>query len=81
MPAVVGDSVLRMDRQLFNYKKELRTLFSQLQGGNTQQIDDKKEERKQDPMADMAGYTKKQKRMFMLQEKMKAKTKAIITKR
>jgi len=32
-------------------------------------------------MADMAGYTKKQKRMFMLQEKMKAKTKAIITKR
>ena len=34
-PVVVGDSVLKMDRTNFNYKRELKTLFAQLQGGNT----------------------------------------------
>lgn len=34
-PVVIGDSVMRMDRQCFNYKRELKTLFASLQGGNT----------------------------------------------
>lgn len=34
-PLVMGDSVMRMDRMCFNYKRELKTLFAQLQAGNT----------------------------------------------
>jgi hypothetical protein len=70
-----------MDRACFNYRKELRSLFSQLQSGNTLLIEEEKKAEPNNVMGDMAGYTKKQKRTMLLQEKMRVKTKAIMSKR
>ena len=49
----VGESVLKMDRQHFNYRKELKTLFSQF--GNNTSIEEEKtnKARANDTMADV----------------------------
>lgn len=73
---VLDNSVLKMERAFFNHKKELKQLFAKVMGGKNVVIptEDKKEEAKADLLE---GYSKKMKRMILLQEKMKQKNRVI----
>ena len=67
-----------MDRNFFNYKRELKQLFSQF-GGDAIVQPEQPEERDQRP--DLQHYSKKQRRILLMQEKMQNKQKALVTKK
>ena len=69
------NSILQMHRNYFSYKRELKSLFSKAMGGK--EVDDGREERagaagageRRQQIRNMDMYTKKQRRMLLLQEK------------
>jgi len=76
-----GKSVLAMERNAFNHKKELKQLFAKAMNaqGAKAVAGLGAEEKKQELPADMLeGYSKKMKRMILLQEKMRQKNKVLI---
>lgn len=68
-----------MEKGNFNHKKELKQLFTKAMSAQGAKGVTMPEEGKEEAKADMLeGYSKKMKRMILLQEKMRAKNKVVV---
>ena len=73
------ESILSMERGFFNHKKELKQLFAKAMGTQGAKTAALAEEAKREVQPELLeGYSKKMKRMILLQEKLKQRNRVVV---